>query len=164
QRAYRPYGPRPAQLMAQELAGAPFRAGVGDYERGYRHLHAGGAHRFTHRIVVGEIAEEGFEATNRRERLAAERDRRTKTWPREAKPYPDEDVGKEMVVDRHARKACPRPGSGCTAVEAGDEADIGPIECRDGSRQIVLRDGDVAVGNNHDVVANAPLHFDEIGD
>src|ERR1700704_5291108 len=98
--------------MAQELAGALLRAGVGDYKRRYRHPHAGGAHRFTHRIVIGEIAEEGLETTNRSERLASARDRRAKTWPREAKPYPDEDVGKEMVVDRHARKAGPQPGSG----------------------------------------------------
>src|SRR5437660_5380420 len=98
--------------MAPELACTLLRAGVGDHERRYRYLHAGGAHRFTHRVVVGEIAEEGLEPTNRRQRLASQRDRRTKTWPREAKPYPDDDVGKEMVVDRHAGKARPQPGSG----------------------------------------------------
>src|ERR1700674_262537 len=124
--------------MAQELAGALLRAGVGNHERGYRHTHAGGAHRFTHRIVVGEIAEEGLEPPDRTERLAPERDRRTKTWPRQAKPYPDEDAGKEMVVDRHAREACPRPGPGCTAVEEGDEADIGPIQGSVPSQRKVL--------------------------
>src|SRR5438552_15190104 len=134
-----------------------------NHEMRYRDLHPGGAHRFTHGVVVGEAVKEGLESTHRYERLTPESDRRAKTWPRQTERDADENIGKEMIVDRHAVKTRPHVGLGLAAVEARDEADAGLVQCCDQSCKVVRFNRNIAVCKNHDIVPNAALHSDEIG-
>src|SRR6185312_8313962 len=128
---------RPAKLVAQQLARAALGAFVGNDRRRDRDRHAGGAHGYTHRLVVSELSEKRLEAADRLKRLAAQRNRRSETRLRKSERQADEYARQEVIIDRHRRQPRPQAGARVTAVKVRDEADTRTLERADRSRQIV---------------------------
>ncbi len=156
-------GAGPSQLVIEETApGAQRENGIDDFVDQRQPVAALGD-SISELVVVGERIDQGVEAADLIEDLAADGDRRAEGIGRLFDLAGNHHQRQEIGVDEQrldqSRQAAAVDGS----IRTGREADAGFLHGAAEAIEVGRADSDVAVGDHDQVVGGAPVHVDEVG-